>query len=161
MLASPVFKRTLSRNGFAESFPSEIDGLYHIEAHDWDPEAFLIVLRVVHGRNKKVPREVTLEMLAKIAVLEDYYTFGETLDVFTEVWIQGLIKAPIPTLYCRDLVLWIWVAWVFDIEQQFVEATRTAIKQSTESLRTLDLPIPATVSGTCLILNEHINSYIL
>jgi hypothetical protein len=148
MLASPVFKRALSQDGFSESVRNESDGLYHIEAHDWDPEAFLVVLRIVHNRNKLVPREVTLEMLAKIAVLEDYYTFGEALDMFTVLWIEKLSKATLPSVYCKELVLWIWIAWVFDIEKQFKEATFRAIMQSTESLRTMDLPIPAIVSGT-------------
>ncbi|CAN9261745.1 unnamed protein product [Alternaria alternata] len=147
MLASPVFKRALNKDGFAESVRNEIDGFFHIQASDWDPEAFLIVLRILHGRNKQVPRKVSLDMLAKIAILEDYYTFGESLDVFTEIWVQELIKVSIPTVYCRDLVLWIWVAWLFDKDQQFKEATTTAIKQSTESLRTLGLPIPAILSA--------------
>ncbi|KAI4960079.1 hypothetical protein J4E86_001699 [Alternaria arbusti] len=130
MLASSTFKRMLAQDGFAESVRNEVDGLYHIVAHDWDPEAFLIVLRIVHGRNKQVPREVTLEMLAKIAVLEDYYNFEESLDVFTEVWVQSLTKTSIPTIYCRDLVLWVWVAWIFDVEQQFTQATDTVIRQT-------------------------------
>ncbi|KAH6875309.1 hypothetical protein BKA58DRAFT_427908 [Alternaria rosae] len=146
ILASVAFKRMLAQNGFAESVRNEADGLYHITAHDWDAEAFLIVLRIVHGRNKQVPREVSLEMLAKIAVLEDYYNFEEALDVFTEVWILELTKRPIPQMHCRDLVLWVWIAWVFDIEQQFTKATATSIRQITESFRTLDLPIPAIVS---------------
>jgi len=146
MLASSTFKRMLAQDGFAESVRNEVDGLYHIVAHDWDPEAFLIVLRIVHGRNKQVPREVTLEMLAKIAVLEDYYNFEESLDVFTEVWVQSLTKTSIPTIYCRDLVLWVWVAWIFDVEQQFTQATDTVIRQSTESFQTLELPIPTRVS---------------
>ncbi|KAI4679832.1 hypothetical protein J4E81_010236 [Alternaria sp. BMP 2799] len=148
ILASAAFKRMLARDGFAESVRNEADGLYHITAHDWDAEAFLIVLRIVHGRNKLIPREVSLEMLAKIAVLEDYYNFGEALDVFTEVWIRELTQRPIPQMHGRDLVLWIWVAWVFGIEQQFTKATATSIKQITQSFRTLDLPIPAIVSGT-------------
>lgn len=156
MLASPVFKRALNRDGFAESVRNEIDGFFHIDASDWDPEAFLIVLRVLHGRNKQVPRKVSLDMLAKIAILEDYYTFGESLDVFTEMWIQELIKVSIPTVYCRDLVLWIWVAWLFDKDQQFKEATTVAIKQSTEALRTLDLPIPTILSGTFIPRSDEI-----
>ncbi|RYN23429.1 hypothetical protein AA0112_g9345 [Alternaria arborescens] len=146
MLASPVFKRALNKDGFTESVRNEIDGFFHVQASDWDPEAFLIVLQILHGRNKQVPRKVSLDMLAKIAILEDYYTFGESLDIFTEMWIQELMKVSIPKVYCRDLVLWIWVAWLFDKDQQFKEATTVAIKQSTEALRTLDLPIPAILS---------------
>lgn len=160
MLASPVFKRALNKDGFAESVRNEIDGFFHIQASDWDPEAFLIVLRILHGRNKQVPRKVSLDMLAKIAILEDYYTFGESLDVFTEIWVQELIKVSIPTVYCRDLVLWIWVAWLFDKDQQFKEATTTAIKQSTESLRTLGLPIPAILSGMFVSCSHEIRGHL-
>ncbi|KAH8625721.1 hypothetical protein IG631_19600 [Alternaria alternata] len=156
MLASPVFKRALNKDGFAESVRNETDGFFHIQASDWDPEAFLIVLRILHGRNKQVPRKVSLDMLAKIAILEDYYTFGESLDVFTEMWVQELIKVSIPTVYCRDLVLWIWVAWLFDKDQQFKEATTVAIKQSTEALRTLDLPIPTILSGMFIPRSDEI-----
>ncbi|CAN9252182.1 unnamed protein product [Alternaria alternata] len=147
MLASPVFKRALNRDGFTESVRNEIDGFFHVQASDWDPEAFLIVLQILHGRNKQVPRKVSLDMLAKIAILEDYYTFGESLDVFTEMWVQELMKVSVPKVYCRDLVLWIWVAWLFDKDQQFKQATTVAIKQSTEALRTLHLPIPAILSA--------------
>jgi len=147
MLASPTFKRILAKEGFAESIRNDVDGLYHMVAHDWDPEAFLIVLRIVHGRNKQVPREVTLEMLAKIALLKDYFNFGEALDVFIEIWVRSFPEACLPTTYCRDLVLWTWVAWAFDIEKHFKEATAIAIKQCTESLQTMDLPIPEVVSG--------------
>ncbi|CAN9252193.1 unnamed protein product [Alternaria alternata] len=157
MLASPVFKRALNRDGFTESVRNEIDGFFHVQASDWDPEAFLIVLQILHGRNKQVPRKVSLDMLAKIAILEDYYTFGESLDVFTEMWVQELMKVSVPKVYCRDLVLWIWVAWLFDKDQQFKQATTVAIKQSTEALRTLHLPIPAILSGTFIPRSDEIS----
>lgn len=157
MLASPVFKRALNKDGFTESVRNEIDGFFHVQASDWDPEAFLIVLQILHGRNKQVPRKVSLDMLAKIAILEDYYTFGESLDIFTEMWIQELMKVSIPKVYCRDLVLWIWVAWLFDKDQQFKQATTVAIKQSTEALRTLHLPIPAILSGTFIPRSDEIS----
>ncbi|KAI4950459.1 hypothetical protein J4E91_004342 [Alternaria rosae] len=157
ILASVAFKRMLAQNGFAESVRNEADGLYHITAHDWDAEAFLIVLRIVHGRNKLIPREVRLEMLAKIAVLEDYYNFGEALDLFTEVWIRELTNRPIPQTHCRDLVLWVWVAWVFDVEQQFTNVTATSMRQITESFRTLDLPIPAIVSVRHVLMHNRWN----
>ncbi|KAI4610829.1 hypothetical protein J4E80_007858 [Alternaria sp. BMP 0032] len=84
ILASPWFEKAMTEEGFVESNRDKKDGLFHINAQDWDAKAFYIVLCIVHGRNKLVKREMTLEMLAKIAVLEDYYGFGETLDVFKE-----------------------------------------------------------------------------
>ena len=66
-------------------------------------------------------------------------------------------EACLPTTYCRDLVLWIWVAWVFDIEEHFKEATATAIKQCTESLQTMDLPIPEVVLSTYAFDPQQMN----
>jgi hypothetical protein len=149
MLASAVFKRALKKKGFAESQPSEIDGLYHVEACDWDAEAFLIVLRIIHHRNRQVDRKISLEMLAKIAVLVDYYEFGEELDMFKKLWIEELQKPDMfmPTTYSRDLILWVWVAYVFGLEELFSEGMVVTIMQSTGPMRTLGLPIPAGVSG--------------
>jgi hypothetical protein len=150
MTASPVFRRALTKDGFAESQRDEVDGLFHIQAEDWDPEAFLVILRIFHLRNKAVPRTVTLEMLAKIAVLVDYYECAEAIELFTDLWIHDLKQTTLPTTYCRDLVLWIWVSWVFDIVGQFKEATAVVVRKSVESIRTLDLPIPERVSSRFL-----------
>jgi hypothetical protein len=150
-LASPWFKRAMTKEGWSESSRNEEDGLFHITADDWDAEAFLIMLNIFHVRNKKVPRTISLEQLAKIAVLVDYYECGEVLEVFTDMWIQFLkVRASVPSTYCRDLVLWIWVSWVFDVSDYFMRATAVAIKQSEKTLSTLDLPIPAKVFGTLI-----------
>ena len=128
-----------------------------ITAADWDEEAFLILLNILHLRNRKVPRIVSLEMLAKIAVLIDYYECGEALEGFTEKWVGSLVAVtPMPLTYCRDLVLWIWVTWAFSSAAHFERATAVAVKESTEAFRDLGLPIPPKVScefkkaGLCL-----------
>jgi hypothetical protein len=144
-LASPWFKRAMAKEGWAEA--KLVDGRYQIFAHDWDEEAFLIVLNIFHLRNRKIPRTVSLEMLAKVAVLVDYYDCGEALEWFTSMWIEELNKTVIPFFYCRDLILWIWVAWVFDLPERFTDATRVAIKESKDAMGTLDLPIPPSVSS--------------
>jgi hypothetical protein len=77
MLASPWFSRALKKEGWSESDQNEKDGLIHISASDWDAEAFLILLNVLHLRNRSVPDKVSLDMLAKIAVLVDYYECDE------------------------------------------------------------------------------------
>ncbi|KAF2833437.1 hypothetical protein CC86DRAFT_389684 [Ophiobolus disseminans] len=107
----------------SESGRSEDDGRYHVEAEDQDPEAFLIVLNALHHRSKQIPRVVSLEMLAKIAVLVDYYECDEAIEVWTAMWISNLIpRDPIPSTYSRTLIL-------------------------TEAIQTLELPIPSRVSG--------------
>jgi hypothetical protein len=152
MLASPIFKRALDKDGFEESVRNEKDGLFHIDASDWDAEAFLIVMRIIHGRNRQVPKEIALEMLAEIAVLEDYYLFGESLEVFKDLWLQKIKEIDVPNTYCRDLVLWIWVTWVFDVEEHFKKATMLAMTHSTCDIPTFGLPIPTKVIGMPSVL---------
>jgi hypothetical protein len=148
MLASPWFKRLLKKEGWSESVRSEADGLLRINAADWDEDAFLILLNMFHLRHRQVPRTVTLETLAKIAVIVDYYECGEAIELFTDMWINALkTSTVVPSTYSRDLVLWIWVSWVFDMRDYFERATSVAIKQSEEASRTLDLPIPIRVTG--------------
>jgi hypothetical protein len=148
MLASPWIRRALTKDAWSESNRHEVDGLFHITAEDWDEDSFLILLNILHLRNRQVPRTVTLEMLAKIAVLVDYYECGEAIELFTDMWITSLTKGTkIPSIHNRDLVLWIWISWVFNLSDCFERATAVAIKQSDEGIRSLDLPLPTKVIG--------------
>ncbi|OAF98575.1 uncharacterized protein CC84DRAFT_1234316, partial [Paraphaeosphaeria sporulosa] len=48
MLASPWFRRTLTKEEFIEALKNPSDGQYHILARDWDEEARLILLNIFH-----------------------------------------------------------------------------------------------------------------
>ncbi|KAF2026285.1 hypothetical protein EK21DRAFT_103357 [Setomelanomma holmii] len=144
MLASPVFMCALEKDGWSESVPHQDDGLFHITADDWDPQALLVLLLVLHSRNRKVKRTVSLNRLAKLATLVDYYDCVEACGLFTCVWLNNLEKTTkAPTTYCRDLILWIWISWVFKENEAFKRSTKTAIEVTNETLQTLDLPIPS------------------
>ncbi|OTA83037.1 hypothetical protein M434DRAFT_400814 [Hypoxylon sp. CO27-5] len=141
ILASKYFKSVL-QGPWKEATEIHPDNCRHIEARDWDENAMLILMQVIHGLNRKVPRSVTLEMLAKIAVLVDYYKCHEAVALWSDVWI-GNLKDTVPTTINRDLVLWILVAYVFEKETLFKEATKVAVPQCRRYLPTLDLPIVA------------------
>ncbi|KAF3032099.1 hypothetical protein E8E12_001115 [Didymella heteroderae] len=147
MSASPWFKRVLNKNGWMESNWKVDDRLFYISAEDWDEEAFIILMNIFHLRNHNVPRTLKLEMLAKIAVLVDYYECGESIELFTDMWVADLrVRTPIPTTYCQTLILWIWVSWAFKLSDLYKQATAVAIKQCTEPVRNLGLPIPARIT---------------
>jgi hypothetical protein len=151
MSASPWFNRVLKKNGWIESIRNGEDKHLYIYAEDWDEDAFLILMNIFHIRNRKVPRTVSLEMLAKIALLVDYYDCGEAIEQFTEIWVANLkTTTPVPTTYCRDLILWIWVSWVFKLPDRYQQSTEMAIKQCTASIRNLGLPIPSWITGVYL-----------
>jgi hypothetical protein len=150
--ASPWFSRLLKRDGWMESHRNPEDNMLRISAEDWDEEAFVIMMNIFHLRNRQVPRTVTLDMLAKIAVVADYYECTESIELFVEIWLASLkTKSPIPTTYCRELVLWIWVSWAFKWAEIFKQSTDVAIKQCDEPFQNLGLPIPSIHCGICYL----------
>ncbi len=133
-LASKYFKSKLQ---FADS-SAHSDGRVHLPLEGVDPAAVKIVLDAVHGRGRRVPRSVDLETLAKIAVFVDQFQLLDAVEVYAERWIE---KLSAPTAYNRDLILWIYVSYVFRQGDLFKEATKVTITQSIEPIRTLGLPI--------------------
>jgi hypothetical protein len=150
MLSSPWFMRVLTSARFKESTKDPADNRHHITAECWDEEAFLILLNIFHLRVRKIPATVSLEMLAKIAVLVDYYELdgAEVMERELNSWIDAVRRIdPLPDSYCRDLMLWICVARVFAMDEEFRRATMVAAKGSQGHIPTLGLPISDRVTG--------------
>lgn len=144
-LASRYFKAEL--NGpWTEATADINDGLRHVEASDWDDQALLLLMRVLHGLNREVPHTITLEMLAKIAVLVDYYDCHEAVQLAVHMWI-GALQDCLPLECNRDLILWLSVSIIFRQPEIFRKITKLAIRESREPLPALDLPISQTVIG--------------
>lgn len=145
ILASSVFKKILT-GGWKESVTFLKERSVEITAEGWDIEALLILLRAIHGQQYHIPRKLTLEMLAKVAVLVDYYDCKESVYIWTTTWIEAL-EEKVPGTYCRDLFLWLWVSWAFQLPVQFKESTSTALSLSNGWINSLGLPIPAKIIG--------------
>ncbi|EAW11244.1 BTB/POZ domain-containing protein [Aspergillus clavatus NRRL 1] len=150
-LASPVFKKILT-GGWKESATYLQKGTVEITAESWDSEALLILLRAMHCQNDQLPKQLTLEMIAKLAILADYYECREVLGFFSNIWVQALEKPP--ATLCRDSILWLWISWFFRLPEQFEEVTSTVMSQSNGCIDHLGLPIPATLIETMYSTRE-------
>ncbi|KAK7996677.1 hypothetical protein PG989_004717 [Apiospora arundinis] len=139
ILASAFFKKMLQG-------PWEESRTHTVEASDWDAEALLILMNIIHGRNRAVPRSISLEMLAKISVLVDYYRCHEVVELFAACWILDL-RPSLPKDYGRDFTLWLAISWVFSQEDLFKTLTKVAIRETAGPLQTLNLPIPHHLIG--------------
>jgi len=144
-LASTYFERML-RSKWKEGHTLASNGSVSIPVMDCDPQSLMILMNIIHGHTRKVPRSVSLDMLARIAVLVDYFECAEAAELFTDTWIDHL-KEPLPTTYGRSLILWTCVAWVFRKPAVFTRVTAVAQKQSYEPIQTLGLPIPQNIVG--------------
>ncbi|KAJ2979490.1 hypothetical protein NUW58_g7185 [Xylaria curta] len=144
-LASRYFQKALGGE-FREAQPN-IDGLLCIDASHWDRKALIIVLQIIHGQNRQVPKTLDLEMLAKIAVIVDYYDCHEVFDAFAELWLHRL-KGRLILLHKldRELLFLLLVSWVFRWAYEFKLATKIILRHSKGPLLTLDLPIPEAIT---------------
>lgn len=142
--ASSFFKNTLTGR-WKESETYQQQGSVEIIAEDWDSEALLIILRAMHCQYNLMPQKVTLEMLAKIATIADYYDCKDVLWIMEEKWIKSLDEKG--SICPRDLILWVWVSWFFKLPTQFTESTSKAMSWSYGLIDGRGLPIPDKVIG--------------
>ncbi|GFF55513.1 hypothetical protein CNMCM6936_005639 [Aspergillus lentulus] len=119
-------------------------GSVEITTEGWDVEAFLILLRILHCQHHKLPKRVNLELAAKIAVLADYYECNDLVGFIRDAWINCL-REELPDMYSRNLILWLWISWYFNMPMKFKKATSIAMSQSKDEINALELPIPARI----------------
>lgn len=150
-LASPQFRRSLSsayRGPKKEQFSLEdgtICDMLHTE--QWDPNAFLIFLQIVHGHNRQVPSSVNIDTLGKLAILVDYYECHERVELFAQHWIEAL-KGDIPVAYEETVIVWLAVSWVFMEKSIFKKMTEIVLKHSNCPFEADMLPLPPILNGT-------------
>tara|TARA_R110002060_G_scaffold31897_3_gene42533 strand:- start:388 stop:744 length:357 start_codon:yes stop_codon:yes gene_type:complete len=112
----------------------------------FDPSALKILLDIIHGKTRRVPRSLDLEMLAKVSVLVDDLECHEEVEIFVDIWLKDLPSSP-PSEYNRDLILWILISSVFHRTALFNTATRTAILHSAGPIQSLELPVRSIIVG--------------
>lgn len=148
ILASPYFRAMLT--GPWEENSSRSDTMYTANASDWDEEALTILMDIIHGHSEKIPRSISLDLLAKIAVLVDYYKCHKVVKFYSDTWFEGGLVPNgfrLPQKYCRDFVLRLFVSCVFAQHQTFRTLAGVAVQQTQGPLRTLGLPFPAGLIG--------------
>lgn len=106
ILASPCFQ-TMLQGSWKESLPTE-SLLRTVDASDWHIEALKIMLDIIHGHSHKIPRYISLALLAHIAVVVDYYKCHDAVKFFLiygpRILIGGiLLGSTTGTLCCGYL----------------------------------------------------------
>ncbi|KAF7908519.1 uncharacterized protein EAF01_004274 [Botrytis porri] len=142
-LASPVFKAMLQHNNFKEGRELASAGKIEIALPDDDPDAFAILMCIIHGRTRNVPREIDLDLLSRISTLVDKYQLHEVVEIMSDRWIS-LLEAELPEEFTDDFLPWLSISWVFEKPSIFKEVTRIAERQSNGKIGEDrdDIPIP-------------------
>ncbi|RKL01702.1 hypothetical protein BFJ71_g5031 [Fusarium oxysporum] len=132
-------------------------GLHHWKFEGiFNAEAFELVLKIIHGKTRDVPRNVKLDLLADIATIVDDLECHEAVAFFSTNWLFGWPVGWPSTEELRDkpLAQLILASFVFEHASLFKTSTKMAIRHNIDFISTYELPIRADVSGTLDSINE-------
>ncbi|TVY45141.1 hypothetical protein LSUB1_G000720 [Lachnellula subtilissima] len=132
ILASRTFSTML--NAFSEGRVLRTEGKLTLPLPEEEPDVMIIILHIIHGQNRKVPRQVSLDLFSKLAAAVNYYHIQEVVELFSDIWIEGLKKNPLPTSYTPEVLRWLFIFWVFRKEDGFRNMTRILQRESDENL---------------------------
>lgn len=151
MLASRFFEMLLNGNSKeAATLRSQRQVSIPLSA---DVDAIIILLNIVHGFSRKVPRYVGLEALSNLAILVSNFGMLDAVQFFSDTWIDSLQREGLPESYNENVLRLLFVFWVFDRPVEFKDMARLAQWECDENLRENvgDIPIPDTIIGSQFI----------
>ncbi|KAL6817092.1 hypothetical protein J3E69DRAFT_358321 [Trichoderma sp. SZMC 28015] len=140
---SPIC-RQMEANNQPNIRPFKFTYKYLFVARHWDEKALETVMNIIHGKTANIPEKISLEKLANISVIVDHFQCHQIVKPFADKWIAHL-KEPYPTCYGGNLVLRLYISWVFLDSFDFAAFTKIVIRESRGPMHTLGLPIPKSV----------------
>ncbi|KAG0649945.1 hypothetical protein D0Z07_3555 [Hyphodiscus hymeniophilus] len=145
MLASKYFESLLSGDSDEATM---LRSKKHVSiALSADLDAMVILLNIVHGVSRKVPRQVNLETLRKVATLVSALGMIDAVQFFSDTWIDEFQRKGLPTAYNEKVIALLFVFWVFDRPAEFRNMTKIAQRECDENLdeHVQDIPIPCSI----------------
>lgn len=146
-LACPHFAR-MFKSGLREGNELRNNGMVELEVDQPSGTAVLLLMLVIHGRTRQVPRAVSKEMLIEIAVLVDYFECYKAVEVFSDMWIAAIEPhAEERAVEMRD---WVFISWVFSKKTIFEQTTLAVIRRYATVIPAQGLPLPSRILGLSL-----------
>ncbi|KAF5591092.1 hypothetical protein FPANT_5825 [Fusarium pseudoanthophilum] len=143
MLASPVFRAMLD-GPFKESSRNE-DGCFEVKTSECSAQGLLILLDIIHGHHRDVPKTIAFSLLTEMAILVDYYQCHEIVEMFAENWIAAVVQEDkIEGSDSQTNISRLFISWVFGKIELFNSVVYSLIKFTARPIQT-DLPLPSTI----------------
>ncbi|PYH85850.1 hypothetical protein BO82DRAFT_420396 [Aspergillus uvarum CBS 121591] len=109
-------------------------------------ESVLILMRIIHGQASVLPEVIDFSTLVDLAVLADRCQCAPLARYFALQWVDNLTTATErPSEYGKEVMEWIYVAWVWNLSKEFEANTLVAVETSSEMVHSHDLPLPGRV----------------
>ncbi|EXJ76635.1 uncharacterized protein A1O5_01143 [Cladophialophora psammophila CBS 110553] len=144
-LASKVFG-DMFHDKSLEGVASKSRELVTIPLMKDDFHSLEILLNIVHGFTRRVPRQVERCVLLQAVVLIDKYEFHEVAEVFTDMWFESL-RPKIPQTLRQDLACWVYICWELGKSEEFSKVTEIAILETNYALEDQGALVPFWIVG--------------
>jgi hypothetical protein len=156
ILVSATFRACLGSDEFSEGRTLQTKGnvVILLSNEDEDPDAMVILLHIIHGLTRKVPRQVSLKMLSRLAFVVNHRQIHEAVELFSDSWIKNLKRDPLPCSYIPEVLSWLFIFWVFQKEDDFRNMSQILERESDHSLedKADAVPlVPASIISECTI----------
>jgi hypothetical protein len=138
-LASPYF-RAMLRNCWAKGSTLSEKGSVEIPIKECKPDILLIILNIIHGRQRQVPQKVSLQKFCDIAVATDFFQCNEAIGMAAGIW-KAAIEVRTPSVFSQRIKSWVFISSVFGFHAIHKKVTRIAMQQGTGPFMTNNLPI--------------------
>ena len=145
-IVSPYFKNMFKRD-YDETVPDSEDNLYHVQAQQWNPEAFTVMLNIAHLQLSAVPQKVSTGLFAGIFVVADYYQLEDVLRLFTAEWQRQLKAQPMPKKYGEESMLRMFLGVKLRDLNMFDRMASVAMRKACYPIQFLDLPFTTGIQG--------------
>ncbi|KAI4612463.1 hypothetical protein J4E80_007197 [Alternaria sp. BMP 0032] len=145
-IVSPYFEKMFKRN-YDETVPNSEDGLYHVRAQQWNPDALAIMLNIAHLQFAAIPKEISVELFVALFLVADYYQMEDALRLFTKEWQGQLQEQTMPEHYGEESMLWMFLGVKLKDWMIFESMASMAMRQACCPIQFLDLPFPRGEKG--------------
>ncbi|KAI4641163.1 hypothetical protein J4E93_008041 [Alternaria ventricosa] len=145
-IVSPYFEKMFKRN-YDETVPNTEDGLYHVRAQQWNPHALAIMLNIAHLQFVALPKKISVRLFVALFLVADYYQMEDALRLFTKEWQDQLQEQLMPTVYCEELMLWMFLGVKLKEWEVFESMASMAMREACCPIQFLDLPFPRGEKG--------------
>jgi BTB/POZ domain-containing protein len=135
--SSEYFRAMLEGSQFAEGKQLKENGTVQIRLSDPEdkPEAFMIILGALYEKNAQLPTKIDFQTLQEVAVLVDKYQWHVPMTPHMISWFDSLRNSPVfPQSYSKDILIWLWIAWLFGMKDQFKSISGFAQQHACNSI---------------------------
>jgi len=136
-------------HGFSEGEALRIQGTAEIPLPDDDPAAMAILLDIIHTRGRRVPRKVSLTLLALLAIGIDKYQIQDASEFYADIWLNSFKDEYGDFVIDNDSdltsqLMWLTISWIFRNPAIFNLVTANLIREDKWCMFKDETKVPGT-----------------